>query len=157
MNQHEIGRDQIHINAVLPQTGAAIGAGAPVNMGKLNKLEVLVTLAYGADVDCIITFYECDNVAKDNPVLMTAEFQILANTDVSLTEAFTRQTAAANYTIDTGAGKSQKVKFTIYPAQMSAGKPVLYPNIGNSDAANIIAADYFAWPKYGNDVSLLTD
>ena len=157
MNKHEIGRDQIHVNAVLPQTGAAIGAGDAINMGKLNKLEVLVTLAYGADADCIITFYECDNVAKDNPVLMATPFQILANTDVSLTEAFTRQTAAANYTIDTTAGKSQKVKFTIYPAQMSVAKPVLYVNIGNSDADNLITADYFAWSKYGNDVSLLTD
>ena len=157
MNKHEIGRDQIHVNAVLPQTGAAIGAGEAISMGKLNKLEVLVTLAYGADADCIITFYECDNVAKDNPVLMTAEFQILANIDVSLTEAFTRQPAAANYTIDTTAGKSQKVKFTIFPAQMSEGKPALYVNVGNSDVANIITVDSFAWPKHGNEVSLLTD
>lgn len=157
MNSHEIGRDQIHVNAVLPQTGAAIGDGDFINMGKLNKLEVLVTLAYGADADCVISFNEADDVAGTNAAAMTQLFQILANTDVSLTEAFTRQTPAASYTIDTGAGTSQKVKFTIYPAQMSEGKPALCVNVGASDIANIIAVDYFAWPKFGADVSLLTD
>jgi len=157
MDNFEIGRSHKIVTAVLPQTGAAIGAGDFINAGKCHKIQCVVTLAYGADVDCVVSFLEADDVAGTNAQAVTAELEITANVDVSLTDSLTRQTPAANYTIDTGDGKSQKVTFTIYPAQLSDGKPALAVTIGNSDAANIISADYVCVPRYDDTVSLLTD
>lgn len=157
MDNFELGREIKHTQAVAAQAAASIGNGKFISMAKLNKLEVLVQLEYGADVDCEITFIAADNVNGDNPVVMTALFQLKVNTDTALTDALPRIVApAASYTIDTGAGKSQKVCFTIYPAQMPIGKPAICVNIGGSDALNFVSSDYFAVPKY-QDESLLTN
>lgn len=143
--------------SVKAQTGAAIGAGAAIPVGKCWEIYCDVTLIYGADADCVITWYEADNVAKDNPVLMTKSLQIWAATDIDTSNALIRQTNAANYTIDTTAGKSQTVRFKIDPTQVSVGKTAIYPNIGNSDAANLIHAEFHVVSKYDAGVSLLTD
>jgi hypothetical protein len=157
MNDFEIGRSVKHTTGLLPQTGAAIGAGDYVCMGKLHKLEILVSFAYGADADCIVSVLEAKAVAGTDAQAMTDLFRILANTDVSLTDAFTAQTAAANYTIDTTAGKSQKVKITVLPSQLSEDFNSVAVNIGNSNAANIISVEYFATMRYDDSIPLITD
>jgi hypothetical protein len=149
--------DYQHATAVLPQTGAAIGAGDFVSMSKILKLYILVTFAYGADADCVISVLEDDDVAGTSASTLSKDFKIWANLDVSASNAFPPQTDAANYTIDAGAGKSQKVLIMVRPEQLNDGQTAVAVNIGNSDAANLISAEYFAVPRYPDDVSILTD
>jgi hypothetical protein len=142
---------------VQAQTGASIGAGAYLPVSKCWEIYCDVTLIYGADADCVITWYEADNVAGDNPVLMTEEFQIWHAVDIDTANALVRQDNAANFTIDTGDGKSQTVRFKIDPVQISEGKTAIAPSIGDSDAANIIHAEFHVVSKYDAGVSLMTD
>lgn len=145
-----------HVTGVKGQTGAAIGPGDYIAATKTLQVYIDVTLIYGADADCEITILEADDVAGTNAQALAGPFQIWAKTDIDISDEFVQQADAASYTIDTGDGKSQVVRFKINPQIMTEGKTALAVNIGNSDVANIIYSEYHALPKYEN-LTLLTD
>lgn len=144
------------VDLVLAQTGAAIGDGDFITASNAHLIFLVVRLAYGADADCAVTLIEADDVAGTNPLTISATMPVYINTDVSVTNVWTRTTDAANYTIDTGDGKSQKVCFVLDPAKLTPGKTAVTVNIGNSDVANIISAQAVVCPRYPQR-TMLTD
>ena len=144
------------INHVTAYTGdaAAVGICDYVNANNIRRMWALVEFKYGADVNLAIEVYEADDVAGTNQQAITKDMPIWSNIDMSLTNEWLRSVPgtpqpveAASYTIDTGAGKNQKVMIQIDPVILTQGKSAIAVFLGNSDIANIVNVSYFVEPR----------
>lgn len=144
------------INHVTAYSGdaAAVGACQYVNSDNIRRMWAIVEFIYGADVDMTIEVYEADDVSGTNAQAITKDMPIWSNKDMSLTNDWDKSVPgtpqpieAASYTIDTGAGKNQKVMIQIDPVILSDGKPAIAVFLGASDVANIVHVAYFIEPR----------
>ena len=112
----------------------------------------------GGDTDLVLSLAEHTAVGE-SAVAITDTFPIWANTDVSAGDVVSRQTDAANYTIDTGDSKDHTVMFQWDPAKFSAGYDCLSVADSGGNASNTctIFAIYEARDKGDTLAAAITD
>jgi len=133
-----------------------------LNALNLRNMWVRVEFTYGGDLDTVLDIVEADDVSGTNVQAITEVMPIWYNVDTSLGHAWDNFEMAASYTIDTTAGKNQKVMFQIDPmkleADLSAGvltfKKALALRIGASDALNVINVTYMCLTRNQGAVDL---
>lgn len=134
-----------------PVAANALGTCDYISLKNAHK--VLVTVMHysgGGDTDLVLTLLEATDVAATDAKTLTAVMPLWANVDTSLTDTMAKQTDAAGYTIDTGAGKDQIVQFMIDASMldMANGFDCIALHSTGGNAANIVSALYQVIPRY---------
>ena len=115
-----------------------------------HKVWFLITQLYVADTDLTVSLVEAATV-DGSTTAVTATFPIWADVDIASVDALVRQTDAASFSIDTGAGKNQLVVIEWDPAKHTAG----YDCIGLADAgghaSNYVTALAIIQTRYPGD------
>lgn len=144
-----------------PETADAIDSTSDIISCKnLKKLWVVFHhYSGGGDLDFVVTWYECTDVAGGTTAIITATSPIWYNTDTSAADLLTRATDAATFTIDTTLQKDQIWILEWDPALFSAGYDCFHIVTTGGHASNHCSIMYFGLPRYQSDVvvSAITD
>lgn len=93
----------------------------------------------GGDTDLVLSLVESTDVAAGTSAAVTETFPIWVDTDAGTSsDVLVRQTDAANYTIDTGAGSDALVVFQWDPAKHTDGYDCIAIGDSGGNASNTI-------------------
>lgn len=106
-----------------------------------HKVWFIVQHTGTSDTDMVLSLVENDDVAATTSAAVTKTFPIWVDADTSSGDALTKQTDAASYTIDTGAGKNQLVIIEWDPAKHTSG----YDCIQLADTGGNASNNAVAW------------
>ena len=118
-----------------------------------NCHALLVTVMHysgGADTDLVLSFKQATDVAATGAKVVSNVMPLWVNVDTASTDTMVAQTAAAGYTIDTGAGLDQIAQFLLDASLLDVANGfdciALHSTGGN--AANYVSVLYQAVPRY---------
>lgn len=142
-----------NLEDVTAKNGAGEAGGETLiylNAKNIRNMWVRVDFTYGGDLDTLFDIVEADDVSGTNVQPITDNMPIWYNEDTSLGHAWDSFKLASSHTIDTSAGKNQKIMFQIDPMKLEADltdgaltfKRCLALRIGPTDALNIINVTY---------------
>ena len=99
-----------------------------ISCKNLHKVWFIIQHCGATDVDLTLQLYEATDVAAATNAIVTATFPIWVDTSVSVTsDTLVRQTDAAVYTIDVGAGGDDQLVIIEWdPAKHTAGYDCIY-------------------------------
>lgn len=144
-----------------PVAANALGTCDYISMKNCHSVLITVMQAYGGDTDLVLSIKQATDVAATGAKVMSGAMQFAINTDTSLTDTMVKQTAAAGYTIDTGAGKDQIVQFLLDVSLLDVANGfdciALHSTGGN--ASSIASVLYQVVPRYagGTPPTRITD
>lgn len=106
----------------------------------------------GGDTDLVLTLTEATNVAAGTTSAVTATWPIWTDIDAGTTsDGLSRQTDAATYTIDTGAGADYLTVIEWDPAKHTAGYDCITVSDSGGNASNIAAICAVIQSRYPAD------
>lgn len=137
-----------HIVLLGPQLDGALTSDA-VSMKNFNKGWIKVVMKQAHAAQCTITLGQATVVALTDGKALTNAVRIWANSDVSVNDLLTAQTAAKLWQFSATL-KTKVVWFEIDPANafdVSNDFDVIYLTSGASNVANVLSADFYGDPK----------
>lgn len=115
-----------------------------------HKVWFIVTQKYAADTDLTVSLLEATSV-DGSTTAVTATFPIWADVDIASVDALSRQTDAASFSIDSGAGKDQLVVIEWDPAKHTAGYDCIALTDTGGNAGNYVTALAIIQSRYPGD------
>jgi len=135
-----------------PVAANALADGDYVSCKNLKKLWIVVQhYGGGGDTDLVLSLKEATTVAGGSAAAITETFPIWANADTASADTLTRQTDAANYTIDTGDSKDHLVVIEWDPSKFSDGFDCVCLSSSGGNASNIASVLYLGDTRYKSD------
>lgn len=145
MQSFNIPGQLVPLAALAPAADAAGRTGAVyVDASKYHKLFAIFFITQGNAATVALSLSQADDAAGTGAAVVATTSDIYTNADVVAGSAFTRQTAAANFTTDAGV-KNKFVVFEIDPAKLT--KRYLSVTTGASNAANITSGMLLGMPR----------
>jgi len=106
----------------------------------------------GGDTDLVLSLKEATDVAAGTSAAVTATFPIWSDIDAgTASDGLVRQTDAANYTIDTGAGADYLTVLEWDPAKHTAGYDCISVVDTGGNASNIVSVLAVIQERYPAD------
>lgn len=141
------------VGIATPQAANGFSAGDYISCKNAHKIWFIVHhYSGGGDTDLVVSLKEATNVAAGTSAAVTATFPIWADSDHGTSsDGLARQTDAANYTIDTGAGTDYLVVLEWDPAKHSAGYDCITVVATGGNASNIVAVLAVIQERYPAD------
>lgn len=114
----------------------------------------------GGDTDLVLSLVESTDVAGSTTTAVTATFPIWSDANAGTTsDTLVKQTDAASYTIDTGAGTDYLVVIEWDPAKHSSGYDCIKLSHSDGNASNVVNALAIIATRYpqGTPPAAITD
>jgi len=103
----------------------------------------------GGDTDLVLSLTEAQEVAGSNTTAVTATVPIWSDIDAGTSsDGLAKQTDAASYTIDTGAGADYLTVIEWDPAKHSDGYDCITVSDSGGNASNIVSVLAVIWERY---------
>lgn len=137
-----------HVVGLAPQVDAELTSDI-VSLKNFSKAWIKVTMAQGHAAQHTTTLMQSTVVAGTDGKAISNNVPIWSNLDISAADTLTARTAAKTYQLDV-ALKNKVVWFEIDPANaldVANDFDCIYVTSAGSNAANILAVDFFLLPK----------
>lgn len=142
------------VGIATPQAANGFSAGDYISCKNAHKVWFYIHhYSGGGDTDLVCSLKEATDVAAGTSAAVTATFPIWADSDHGTSsDGLARQTDAASYTIDTGAGTDYLVVFEWDPAKHTAGYDCITVVATGGNASNIVAVTAHILERYQQEV-----